>query len=105
MRSIARWSRVLPEKRRRFGIRIVPEAENEWGGLIEQTGCRNAHSEIGDHMAEMVTDRSAPDALVGALYRPIGKVRPRRPEWHSPPAVAGVDLHLETWPFRTAAKK
>src|SRR5436190_20315710 len=96
----------MPEKRRRFGVALVRAAENERGSFVKQTVAGEPHPEIGDHMAEMLAGRSAPDAPVRALDGLRGRVRPGIDRGrYSPPAMAGIDLRLEIWPFRAAAKK
>src|SRR3979411_561783 len=96
----------LPEKWRRLGFDLLPNAEDKRRFFIEQARSGNTHPEISDHVAEMVADRSAPDASVHALHAPTETVRAgiHRPG-DAVPAMACIDPCLEMRPFRTATKK
>src|SRR5437588_8462316 len=96
----------LPEKWRRFAPGVAPNTEDERRCFIKQARCRDAHPEIGDHMAEMIADRPAPDASIHDIHRPAARVRAGIDRLRDAvPAMACVNLRPEMRPLRTAAEE
>src|SRR5215204_631142 len=96
----------LPEECGRLGIRLIADAEHERHGRVAVPGAGDAHAEIGDHVTEMTTDRTAPDAAFGGFGLCAGRLRARVDGARDPPpAVARVELRSEVRPVRAAAKQ
>src|SRR5437764_6244333 len=96
----------LPEKWRRFGLWVAPNTEDERRCFIKQARCRDAHPEIGDHMAEMVADGPAPDASIHDIDRSVARQRAGIDRLRDEvPAMPCINLRPEMRPFWTAAEE